>query len=109
MTDKIYSDKKKNSINIATNILLAIIILFLLYNRFLETQGQVNQAQIEQIIRDYLAQEPAIVVDALENYQRQEIDNTKRKRQANLTNLQDQLFAANSPILGNPRSEEHHV
>ncbi len=68
-----------------------------------------QKKQIQEVVRDYLVQNPDVVVQALQAYQQKEMDQAKKtiqKTQDSSPQYVDALFhQASDPVIGNPNGK----
>lgn len=68
-----------------------------------------QKKQIQEVVREYLVQNPDVVVQALQAYQQKEMDQAKKtiqKTQDNSPQFADLLFHQSSdPVIGNPNGK----
>lgn len=59
-----------------------------------------EQVQIEDVVRNYLLENPEIIVEAIEIYQLREDQAEVDRQERAVSNLRDQLFNSDSPAVG---------
>jgi protein-disulfide isomerase len=68
-----------------------------------------QKKQVQDVVRDYLVQNPEVIIQALQNYQQKQMDQTKKtiqKTQDNSPQFVQPLFhTATDPVAGNPQGK----
>ncbi len=68
-----------------------------------ENETLTDQAKTEKIIHDYLLAHPEVIIEAVDNYQKQQEKASAEKQAQALVDRRDELTRApDSPVLGNP-------
>ncbi len=68
-----------------------------------------QKKQVQDVVKDYLVQNPEVIVQALQGYQQKQMDEAKKtiqKTQDSSTQYADDLFhQSNDPMIGNPKGK----
>ncbi|OGT56039.1 MAG: hypothetical protein A3F14_03920 [Gammaproteobacteria bacterium RIFCSPHIGHO2_12_FULL_43_28] len=96
-----------------TNIALIAALISTVNLAFAETKAvtvaPAEKAKIEQVVKQYLSENPEIIIEAVQGYQRkqyEQAEQTVKQTQKNAPQYVDALFRqANDPIAGNPNGK----
>ncbi len=92
---------RKTFIYLPGAALAALCAVFLMTQQPQAADGA-DKAEIEKIVREYLVNNPEIVIEAIESYQANQEEIEKRQFEKNLSSYKDELYSANLPYAGNP-------
>lgn len=67
-----------------------------------QTFNEEQEEEIGGLVREYLLENPGVIVEALEKFQQQEEERALRAAQENLEKHRDWLESSDQPIAGNP-------
>jgi protein-disulfide isomerase len=86
-------------------IITAIAILIALTGNAIAETSAINKQQIEETIRNYLMENPSVIVDALEKYREQHNKRKTADQARAIKKYSDYIYSEKRPYAGNPEGD----
>lgn len=81
------------------------ILFFVLFFAPVVVHAGVNKPEVEKIIKEYILENPEVLIDSVNRYQRAQQDEQRMRQRANLLRKKDEILTTPAPFAGNPKGD----